>query len=116
MAVCEAVDKAIELKHEERHALKDLCKGVESLKSDTLVYKVLLDTMENDTDLSGCSPYTRFIQRYVMGCSQTHMLTELIMYTITDKTERRQWKALKERSKLRFYYSSSRRIQQEIAR
>ena len=67
MAVCEAVDRSIELEHEGRHALKDLRKGVDSLKSDTLVYKVLLNAMENDTDLSGCSPYTRFIQRYVMG-------------------------------------------------
>src|SRR5258706_9523492 len=67
MAVCEAIDKAIELEHEERYALKELRKGVESLKSDTLVYKVLLNAMENDTDLNGRSPYTRFIQRYVMG-------------------------------------------------
>ena len=66
VAVCEAVDKAIELEHEERYALKDLRKGVDSLKSDTLVYKVLLNAMENDTDLSGRSPYTRFIQRYVL--------------------------------------------------
>ena len=66
MAVCEAVDKAIELEHEERQALKDLRKGVECLKSDTLVYKVLLNTMENDTDPSGRLPYTRFIQGYVM--------------------------------------------------
>jgi hypothetical protein len=65
--VCEAVDKAMELEHEERQALKELRKGVESLKSDTMVYRVLLNAMESDTDLSGRSPYTRFIQRYVVG-------------------------------------------------
>ena len=64
MLVCSIFDKAIELEHEERHALKDLRKGVYSLKSDTLTYKVLLNAMKNDTDRS---PYTRFIQRYVMG-------------------------------------------------
>ena len=79
-AVCEAVDKGFDkgfdevFQHEdeEQHALKDLRKGVDSLKSDTLVYKVLLNAMENDTDHP---PYTRFIQRYVMelrSSSYTH--------------------------------------------
>ena len=112
IAVCEAVDRAIELEHEERCALKDLRKGADSLKSDILVYKLLLNAMGNDTDLSDCSAYTRFIQRYVMGCSQTHMLTEPIMHTNTDRMEWKQWKTLKERSRLRFY--CSRRIQREI--
>ena len=65
-AVCEAVgkviDEVIKHEHEERHALTELRKGVDELKSDTLVYKVLLSAMENDTDRSGRSPYTRFIQ------------------------------------------------------
>jgi len=68
MAVCQAVDKAIELaEHEEKQALKELRKGVESLKSDTLVYNVLLNAIETDADLDTRSPYARFIQRYVMG-------------------------------------------------
>ena len=66
LAVCKAIDKAIELEHEERHALKELRKGVDSLKFDIVVYKVLLSAMENNTDLSVRSPYTRFIQGYVM--------------------------------------------------
>ena len=110
LALCQVIDKATELEHEARHALKDLRKGIDSINSDTLVYKVLMNAMENDTDLSGHSPYTRFIQRYVM---ETHMLTELIMYTITGRTEWEQWKVLKERSRLPFY--CSRRIQWEIA-
>ena len=75
MAVCHKIDKAIELEYEERHALKELRKEVDSLKSDTSVYRVLLNAMDNDTDPSGHSPYTRFIQRYVMGLrssSYTH--------------------------------------------
>ena len=103
--VCDEVDKALDLDHEVRQALKDLRKRVESLKSVTMVYKVLLSAMEKDTDLNGRSPYTRFIQRYVMGCTQAHMLTQLSIYNITDKTERKQWKALKERSRLRDHCS-----------
>ena len=68
-AVCQATDKAIGLEPEERYALNELRKGVDSLKSDTLVYKVLLNSMENDADLGNRSSYTCFIQRYVMGCA-----------------------------------------------
>ena len=70
IAVCEKIDKAIRLRHEERHLpiglYEDLCKEVDGLNTDTLDYKALLNSMENDTDLGGRSPYTRFIQRYVM--------------------------------------------------
>jgi hypothetical protein len=71
MGVCQAIDKALELEHEERQALKDLRTGVEGLKSDTMVYKVLLNAMGNDTDLNGRSPYTRFIERYAIGLRST---------------------------------------------
>ena len=71
MAVRSAIDKAIELEHEERQALKELRKGVESLRSDTMVYKVLLDTMEDDTSVNGRSAYTRFFQRYVLDLRST---------------------------------------------
>jgi len=79
-AVCEAFDKAIELEHEERQALKELRIGVESLKSDTLVYRVLLKTMESDVDLDGRSLYARFVQRYVMRLpsgSYAHTVNDL---------------------------------------
>ena len=85
-AVCQATDKAIGLEPEERYALKELRKGVDSLKSDTLVYKVLLNSMENDTDLGNRSSYTCFIQRYVMRLRSSHLLTKLILYTIADRT------------------------------
>jgi hypothetical protein len=71
-AVCNMIDKLLEFEHE-RDALKDLRKSVESLKSDTVVYKALMNIMETDTDFSGLSPYTRFIQRYVIGlCSSSY--------------------------------------------
>jgi hypothetical protein len=71
LGVCQAIDKALEVEREERQALKNLRKGVECLKSDTNVYKVLLNAMESDTDLNGRSPYTRFIQRYAIGLRST---------------------------------------------
>jgi len=66
-AVCKAVDKVIKVALKERQALQELCKAVESLKSDTLVYRVLLNATKSDINLEGRSPYVRFIQRYVMG-------------------------------------------------
>ena len=114
LALCKVIDKAVELEHEEGHALKELRKGADSLRSDTLVYKVLLSAMENDTHLSDYSSYTRFIQSYVTAfCSQAHMLTERIMYAVTDRTDVKRWKALKERSRLPFCCSMT--IQREIA-
>ena len=73
LAVCKAIDMATELEHEERQVLKELRKGVESLKSDTTVFKDLLNAMENDPNLDGRSPYTRFVQRCVWGCAQAHV-------------------------------------------
>ena len=64
-AVCNEIDKAPDLDHEVRWALKDLRKGIESLKDDIRVYKVLLSAMENDTN--GSSIYQRFIHLYVIG-------------------------------------------------
>ena len=76
--MCRKIDKAIELEyeHEERHVLKGLRKAVDSLRSDALVYKLLLDAMENYTDPGGHSPYPLLIrQQYVMrlrSSSYTH--------------------------------------------
>ena len=72
--MCDKIDQAIGLEHEERHVLKELRKAVDSLRSDSMVYRLLLNTMKNDTYLSDGSPYVRFIQ-YVMGLhssSYTH--------------------------------------------
>ena len=71
-AVYHATNWALELEHEEQQALKDLSRAVEGVKSDTAVYEILLKAMENDThrDSNSGSPYTRFIQRWVRGCSQ----------------------------------------------
>ena len=78
--VCYDIDRAfeLELEHEARRALRELRKGVESLKSDTMTYKVLLSSMENDTNAS--SIYKRFIQLYVMGSAQAHILTAILQF------------------------------------
>ena len=65
---CNEIDKALEPEHEERQALKDLRKGLENLKSDIMLYEVLLSPMEIDTPPS-------LKQQYVMGLrsgSYTH--------------------------------------------
>jgi hypothetical protein len=54
--VCNEIDKALEPEHEERQGLKDLRKGVENLKSDILVYEVLMKNPD-----FGCE------QEYVIG-------------------------------------------------
>jgi len=64
--VCDEIDKVFNLDLEVRQPLKALHKGVESLKSDTTLYKVLLSAMEKVTDLDESSPHTRFAQLYVM--------------------------------------------------
>ena len=87
--VCDVIDKAPEPIHEERQGLKDLRKALESLNSDIMVYKVLMNVIENDNaDLNGRSPHMHLLQRCVMGYGQLHLLTSLIHYNITETTER----------------------------
>ena len=90
IAVCSTIDKAIELEHEERQALKELGKAVESLKSDTVVYQVLLNAILGDTDVNGRCAYTCFIQLYVLGLRSTSYAHIVKVYGITDRTERTQ--------------------------
>ena len=59
--VCNEIDKAPKPEHEEeRQALKNLREGVENMKSDIMLYEVLLSPMARDTPLS-------LRQQYVMG-------------------------------------------------
>jgi ApbE superfamily uncharacterized protein (UPF0280 family) len=54
--VCNLIDKILEPEHEVRQALKDLRKEVENLKSDVLVYEVLMK-----------HPYHGCEKKYVIG-------------------------------------------------
>jgi hypothetical protein len=58
--VCYEIDMALNVDYGVRQALRELRNGIVSLRSDTMVYKVLLSAMESDT--TGCSIYKRFIQ------------------------------------------------------
>ena len=57
------IDKALGLEREERQALEDLRKAVESLKSDTVVYKTLLNAVENEINPNpnSCPPFQRWV-------------------------------------------------------
>ena len=57
---CISIDGVPSLEDEDRKALKDLSKAIGSLSSDVMVYKVLMNTIENDTQRSR---YLRIIQR-----------------------------------------------------
>ena len=74
--VCDAIDKAQESERDAQHTLKELRQGVESLKSDTMVYKVLITAMQNDTKPDGQSTFVVFINKYVpnarAACIDTH--------------------------------------------
>ena len=62
---CDAIDKVKELDIVEKNALQDLRQAIDGLKSDTMVYKVLITAMENDTNPNGPSVFETFIQQYV---------------------------------------------------
>jgi len=61
--VCHAIDRAQGFGHEEQRCLANLRQGVGSIKSDMIVYKVLITSMKNDTKPNGLSTFTTFINR-----------------------------------------------------
>ena len=61
----DAIDKVQGLDHEVKSDLQDLRQGIESLESDTMVYKVLITAMQNDTNPNGPSVFATFIHKYV---------------------------------------------------
>ena len=62
---CDAIDKVKALDHEVKNALQDLRQGIDGLKSNTMVYKVLITAMENDIKPNGRSVFETFIQKSV---------------------------------------------------
>ena len=62
---CDAIDKVKAPDHEVKNAMDDLRRGIDGLKSDTMVYKVLIAAMENDTNPNGRSVFETFIQKSV---------------------------------------------------
>ena len=62
---CDAIDEAQGLHHEVKYALQDLRQGIQSLKSDTMMYKLLITAMKNDINPYGPSTFGIFISKYV---------------------------------------------------
>ena len=75
---CDAIDEQYP-HHEVEYALQDLRQGIQSLKSDTMMYKVFITTMQNDTNPDGPSTFAIFISKYVKSAWATHLRSQ---YTI----------------------------------
>ena len=86
----DAIDKVQGLDHEVTSALQDLCQGIESLKSDTMVYKVLITAVQNDTNPNGPSVFATFIQKYVWNARVTRFTLTANNLQFTDRWDKKQ--------------------------
>ena len=69
---CDAIDEQ-DPHGEVKDALRDLRQGVQGLKSDTMMYRVLIATMQNDTSPHGLFSVAIFINTYVICARATHL-------------------------------------------
>ena len=69
---CDAIDEQ-DPHHEVEYALQDLRQGIQSLRSDTMMYKVFITTMKNDANPYGPSTFAIFISTYVRSARVTHL-------------------------------------------
>jgi len=89
--VCRAIDRAQGFEQEEPHGLANLRQGVGSIKSDMIVYKVLITSMKNDTKPNGPSTFTTFITKCVWSVRLAlYMHSQQTVCDITDRTDRKQ--------------------------
>ena len=86
----DVIDKVQGLDPEVTSALQDLCQGIEGLKSDTMVYKVLVTTMQNDTNPNGPSVFAIFIQKYVWNAWVTRFTLTANNLQFTDRWDKKQ--------------------------
>ena len=75
---CNAIDEQ-DPHHEVKYALQDLRQAIQSLKSDTVMYKVLIATMTNDIKPYGPSTFAIFISTYVRSARVPHLHSQ---YTV----------------------------------
>ena len=66
---CDVIDEQ-DPHHE---VLQDLRQGIQRLKSDTMMYKVFIDTMKNDTNPNGPPTFAIFISTYVRSARVPHL-------------------------------------------
>ena len=87
---CDAIDKVKVLDQELKIALQDLRQGIDGLKSDTMVYKVLITAMHNDTNSNGRSVFGTFIQKYVWSARVSLFILMATDLQFTDKVDKNQ--------------------------
>lgn len=87
--VCHAIDRAHGFEHEEQQGLVNLRQGVGSIKSDMIVYNVLITSMKNETKPTGSSTFT-LIDKYVWTTrlALLYMHSQQTVRNITDRTDR----------------------------
>ncbi len=86
----DAIDKVHGLDHGVKSALQDLRQGIESLKADTMVYKVLITAMQNDTNPNGPSVFATFIQKYVWSAWENIFALTANGLQFTDRLDKMQ--------------------------
>ena len=69
---CDTIDDARGLDQEVKYALQDLRQRIQSLKSDTMMYRVLITAMQNDISPYGPSTFAIFIVKYVWSARASH--------------------------------------------
>jgi hypothetical protein len=69
--VLDAVERAKQLEHDEKKAVEGLSQAVENIKSDTMVYKVLITAMLNDSRPDALTPTAIFLNKCVQRVRAT---------------------------------------------
>ena len=87
---CDAIDKVKAVDQEVKYALQDFRQGIDDLKSDTMVYKVLITAMQNDTNSNGRSVFETFIQKFVWSARVNLFILMANNLQSTDKVDRNQ--------------------------
>ena len=87
---CDAIDNAKGLDLEVKNALQDLRRGIDGFKSDTMVYKVLITAMQNDTNPNGRSVFDTFIQKSVWSARVNLVTLTANDLQFTDRLDKNQ--------------------------
>ena len=87
---CDAIDKVKGLDLEVKNALQDLRQGIDSLRSDTMVYKVLITAMQNDTNPDERSGFETFIQKSVWRARVNIFTLTAYDLQFTDRLDKNQ--------------------------
>ena len=87
---CDPIDKVKALDQDVKNALQDLRQGINGLKSDTMVYKVLITAMQGDTNPNGPSVFDTFIQKSVSSARVNLFTLTAYDLQFTDRLDKNQ--------------------------